>query len=144
MRRPADFLTPYSEEKFQKVKEMRRAKLIANLEKQLMLIEGLISGTPVVFMRNSWRTTKSGKRVCKKVPARNLNWFWIGNDGAYFSPRYNGRVFDIGGGRETFHVKRRGHLPPLIRKMIEEVREGKYDDALEEVAYKWRSRGYKV
>ena len=116
--------------------EQRRAKLISKLEEQLALAEALIAGERYEPLRRVWTTAATGERVRIERPKRVRPWYWINAVGCFFSVYYGSKVLRLVGNMTAISLGDRTELPDTIKAVIEAVRAGELDLAIEEVAEK--------
>ena len=116
--------------------EQRRAKLIGKLEEQLALAEALISGDRYTPLRRIWATAADGARVRIERPKRVRPWYWLNAAGCFFSVYYGSKVLRLEGDMTAISLGDRSELPDAIKSVIEAVRAGELDLAIEEVAEK--------
>ena len=116
--------------------EQRRAKLIVKLEEQLALAEALISGERYAPLRRIWTTAADGERVRIERPKRVRPWYWLNAAGCFFSVYYGSKVLRLQGDMTAISLGDRSELPDAIKSVIEAVRAGELDLAIEEVAEK--------
>ena len=116
--------------------EQRRAKLISKLEEQLALAEALIKGDRYEPLRRVWVTNDNGERVRIERPKRVRPWYWLNAAGCFFSVYYGSKLLMLDGEMTSVSLADRSQLPETIRAIIEAVRAGELDLAVEEVAEK--------
>jgi hypothetical protein len=116
--------------------EQRRAKLIEKLEEQLALVEALITGGRFEPLRSVWQTNDEGERVRVQRPKRVRSWYWLNAAGCFFSVYYGNNLLKLDGEMTAISVGNRAELPATIKAVIEAVRAGELDEAIEEVAEK--------
>jgi hypothetical protein len=116
--------------------EQRRAKLIEKLEEQLALVEALLSGGRFEPLRSVWQTNDEGERVRIQRPKRVRPWYWLNAAGCFFSVYYGSKLIKLDGEMTAISMGDRSELPAVIQAVIEAVRAGELDEALEEVAEK--------
>ena len=116
--------------------EQRRAKLIAKLEEQLALAEALISGERYDPLRRVWTTSSDGERVRIERPKRVRPWYWLNAAGCFFSVYYGSKLLKLDGEMTAVCLGDRAELPDAIKAVMEAVRAGELDLAIEEVAEK--------
>ena len=116
--------------------EQRRAKLIVKLEEQLALAEALISGERYAPLRRIWTTAADGERVRIERPKRVRPWYWLNVAGCFFSVYYGSKLLKLDGEMTAVSLGDRSELPGTIKAIIEAVRAGELDLAIEEVAEK--------
>ena len=116
--------------------EQRRAKLISKLEEQLALAEALISGERYEPLRKVWSTAADGERVRIERPKRVRPWYWLNAAGCFFSVYYGSKVLRLDGDMTAISLGDLSELPMAIKAVIEAVRAGELDLAIEEVAEK--------
>ena len=116
--------------------EQRRAKLIEKLEEQYSLAEALISGVKYEPLRKVWHTNSEGERVRIERPKRLRPWYWLNADGCFFSVYYGSKLIKLDGEMTAISLEDRSELPAVIQAVIEAVRAGELDEAIEVVAEK--------
>lgn len=116
--------------------EQRRAKLIGKLEEQLALAEALICGERYEPLRRVWVTSSDGERVRIERPKRVRPWYWLNAAGCFFSVYYGSKLLKLDGEMTAISVGDRTELPDAIKAVMEAVRAGELDLAIEEVAEK--------
>ena len=114
--------------------EQRRAKLICKLEEQLALAEALISGERYEPLRRVWATGDNGERVRIERPKRVRPWYWLNAAGCFLSVYYGSKLLKLDGEMTAVSLVDCSELPDAIRAIIEAVRAGELDLAIEEVA----------
>ena len=114
--------------------EQRRAKLISKLEEQLALAEALISGERYEPLRKVWATAANGERVRIERPKRVRPWYWLNAAGCFVSVYYGSKLLKLEGDMTAISLGDRSGLPDTIKSVIEAVRAGELDLAIEEVA----------
>ena len=116
--------------------EQRRAKLISKLEEQLALAEALISVERYEPLRKVWSTAANGERVRIERPKRVRPWYWLNVAGCFFSVYYGSKILRLEGDMTAISLGDLSELPDTIKAVIEAVRAGELDLAIEEVAEK--------
>jgi len=116
--------------------EQRRAKLVVNLEEQLALAEALIARERYEPLLKVWATAANGERVRIERPKRVRPWYWLNAAGCFFSVYYGSKLLKLDGEMTAVSLVDRSELPDTIRAIIEAVRAGELDLAIEEVAEK--------
>ena len=116
--------------------EQRREKLIGKLEEQLALAEALLSGDQYQPLRKVWKTNTEGERVRIERPKRVRSWYWLNAAGCFFSVYYGSKLIKLDGEMTAISMGDCSELPDVIRAVIEAVRAGELDEAIEAVAEK--------
>jgi hypothetical protein len=116
--------------------EQRRAKLIEKLEEQLALAEALLCDERYQPLRKVWQTNASGERVKIERPKRVRPWYWLNAAGCFFSVYYGSKLIKLDGEMTAISLGDRSQLPTVIGAVIEAVRAGELDEAIEAVAEK--------
>ena len=116
--------------------EQRRAKLIGKLEEQLALAEALIKQERYEPLRRVWATDAHGERIRIERPKRVRPWYWLNAAGCFFSVYYGSKLLKLDGEMTAVSLGDRLELPEAIQAIIEAVRAGELDLAIEEVAEK--------
>lgn len=114
--------------------EQRRAKLISKLEEQLALAEALISGERYEPLRRVWATRSDGERVRIERPKRVRPWYWLNAAGSFLSVCYGSKLLKLDGEMTAVSLGDSSERPEAIRAIIEAVRAGELDLAIEAVA----------
>lgn len=111
--------------------EQRRAKLISKLEEQLALAEALIRGERYEPLRKVWVTAANGERVRIERPKRAKPWYWLNAAGCFFSVYYGSKLIRWEGDMTAISLGDRTELPAAIKAVLEAVRAGELDLAIE-------------
>jgi hypothetical protein len=116
--------------------ERGREKLIENLALQRKFAEAAIAGTvfepPKHFVM---RTNGEGSRVRVEVPRRiRKGWFEDGNGTTHVWALYSGKPLEFSKGKTAIEVGPLANLPTVIDSLIEAVRAGELDAALNAAA----------
>lgn len=106
------------------------------MEEQLALAEALISGERYEPIRRVWATSSDGERVHIERSKRVRPWYWINAAGRFFSVYYGSKLLKLDGQMTAVSLTERSELPDAIKAIIEAVRAGELDLAIEEVAEK--------
>ena len=116
--------------------QRRRAKLIEKLEEQLQGAEALIAGMSFQTTKRITRTDANGELERVTVPKRFRAWYWHDISGVWFlEVRYGARALKLNkSGATSIVVGERDALPDTIRTLIEAVRAGELDAAIEAAA----------
>ena len=116
--------------------QRRRAKLVEKLEEQLQGAEALISGMSFQTTKRITQTNQDGEVDRVTVPKRFRAWYWHDISGVWFlEVRYGARALKLNkSGATSIVVGERDKLVDTIRTVIEAVRAGELDAAIEEAA----------
>jgi len=116
--------------------QRRRAKLVEKLEEQLQGAEALISGMSFQTTKRITRTGANGELERVTVPKRFCAWFWHDISGVWFlEVRYGARALKLSkSGATSIVVGEQDKLVDIIGTVIEAVRAGELDAAIEEAA----------
>ena len=116
--------------------QRRRAKLVEKLEEQRQGAEALISGMSFQTTKRITRTGANGELERVTVPKRFCAWFWHDISGVWFlEVRYGARALKLSkSGATSIVVGERDKLVDIIGTVIEAVRAGELDAAIEEAA----------
>jgi hypothetical protein len=116
--------------------QRRRAKLVEKLEEQLQGAEALISGMSFQTTKRITRTDANGELERVTVPKRFRAWYWHDISGVWFlEVRYGARALKLDkSGATSIVVGERDKLVDIIGTVIEAVRAGELDAAIEEAA----------
>jgi hypothetical protein len=111
--------------------EHRRGNLIAKLTEQLELAKAQAEGKPYVVVKNGWARDDAGnkQRVQKEKVVRP--WWW--NDGTALTMvvRYGAKPLELSKGKRALSVANLAAIPATIGTVIEAVRAGELDGAIE-------------
>jgi len=116
--------------------EHRRTKVIEKLEEQLSMAEALIKGDTFRKFKTVWRTNDEGERVQCDRQKRVRPWYWMNASGCFISVWYGSKVVTLENDHTAIDVGKRDDLPKVIRNLIEAVRDGELDIAIEAIAEK--------
>ena len=116
--------------------QRRRAKLVEKLEEQLQGAEALISGMSFQTTKRITQTNQDGEVDRVTVPKRFRAWYWHDISGVWFlEVRYGARALKLNkSGATSIVVGERDKLVDTIRTVIEAVRAGELDAAIEAAA----------
>jgi len=116
--------------------QRRRAKLVEKLEEQLQGAEALISGMSFQTTKRITQTNQDGELERVTVPKRFRTWHWHDASGVWFlEVRYGARALKLNkSGATSIVVGERDRLVDIIGTVIEAVRAGELDAAIEEAA----------
>lgn len=114
--------------------EHRRAKLLEKLEEQQAMAQALIAGEPYQVLKRAWKTNEAGERVSVQRAKRLRPWYWMSAAGCSFSVWYGSKVVELKNGPTTIRVNNRDELPEVIGQVMEAVRAGELDEAVEAIA----------
>ena len=116
--------------------QRRRAKLVEKLEEQLAGAEALISGMSFQTTKRITQTNQDGELERVTVPKRFRAWYWHDISGVWFlEVRYGARALKLSkSGATSIVVGERDKLVDIIGTVIEAVRAGELDAAIEEAA----------
>ena len=116
--------------------QRRRAKLVEKLAEQLQGAEALISGMSFQTTKRIIRTGTNGELERLTVPKRFRAWYWHDISGVWFlEVRYGARALKLSkSGATSIVVGEQDKLVDTVRTVIEAVRAGELDAAIEEAA----------
>jgi hypothetical protein len=117
-------------------KEQRRTRLIEKNQDQWALVKALLGGDRYQPIRKVWQTNAEGDRVRTARPKRVRPWYWLNAAGCFFSVYYGSKLIKLDGDMTAISMVDRSELPEVIKAVIEAVRAGELDLAVEEVAEK--------
>jgi len=110
--------------------EYRRKKLIANIEEQIELAQLALHDKPLQLQR---------KRGHNLVKVRPRIWWEVAPDGHVFTQiRYNKVALNIAGRGTSIEVGPLKKLPTVYRTVIEAIKAGELDQAIDNAARKSR------
>jgi hypothetical protein len=113
-------------------KERARAKVLAHLAQQLAMVQGELSGEPFLATRTVSRTLPDGTKTRVQQPAHIRRGWWVDSAGnAYFSIRYGTKPLSLDkAGNTTVEIGKLDALPGVIGTLVESVKAGELDAAL--------------
>ena len=116
--------------------QLRRAKLVEKLAEQLQGAEALISGMSFQTTKRITQTNQDGELERVTVPKRFRAWYWYDISGVWFlEVRYGARALKLSkSGATSIVVGEQDNLVDTIHTVIEAVRAGELDAAIEEAA----------
>ncbi len=116
--------------------QQRRFKLLARLEEQRDAAQALIDGRVHNTTKRVTRTNEAGELERVTVPKRLRTWFWHDASGTWFMEvRYGSKALGLDkDGATSVVVDKRENLVPTINLMIDAVRNGELDAAIEAAA----------
>jgi hypothetical protein len=114
--------------------EQRRGKIIAKLEEQLELARASAEGRAHSVTKAAWGKDAEGNRVRVQREKRLTPWWWRNGDSFDMVVRYGAKPIELGKGKRALSVADLGALPEIIGTVIEAVRAGELDAAIEAVA----------
>jgi hypothetical protein len=115
--------------------ETRRGKLLDHLAEQLAMAEALVAGTTHAAVRRTWRIDEGGNKELVERPKRLRPWFWQDGTGKFILEiRYGAAALELTKGKRAIEVGDRDRLVSTIKTIIEAVKAGELDAAIEAVA----------
>ena len=129
-------LVKQNEKRMQSKAEHRRSKVIAKLEEQLAMAEALCRNEPLAINKHKWVTNSFGERIAIETHKRLRPWYWISAAGCFISVWYGSKVVTLENDHTAIDVGKRDELPKIISNLIEAVRHGELDIAIEAIAEK--------
>lgn len=114
--------------------EARRQKLIAKLEEQMALAEAEAAGRKHVVLKKAWTRDSDGNKTLVEREKRIKAWWWETGDALTMVVRYGAKPIDLGrGGKRAISVPNIAAVPATIQTVIEAVKMGELDLAIEGV-----------
>ncbi len=129
-------LVKQNQKRMQSKAEHRRTKVIAKLEEQLAMAEALCRNEPFAIKKHKWVTNSFGERIAIETHKRLRPWYWISAAGCFISVWYGSKVVTLENDHTAIDVGKRDELPKVISNLIEAVRHGELDIAIEAIAEK--------
>lgn len=114
--------------------EQRRAKLIAKLGEQLELARAAVEGRSYTVTKQAWGKDAEGNRVRVQREKRVAQWWWKDGDLINMVVRYGAKPVELAKGKKALSVPNLTVLPDVIGTVIEAVKAGELDAAIEAVA----------
>ena len=115
------------------VPEQRRAKLIAKLEEQRALAEAEVAGRQHVVMKQAWTKDADGNRTRVEREKRITAWWWKDGDALAMTIRYGSHPLELAKGKRALRVDSVTAVPAALATVIEAVKAGELDAAMEAV-----------
>ena len=108
--------------------ELRRNKLIAQLQEQRAIAHADAAGEQHVVMRRRWRNTDTGERQRVEVEKRLKRWWTAQADGQLLlTVRWGSRAIEWERGKAGIVVGERAKLVPMLDKLIAAAEAGELD-----------------
>ena len=122
----------------------RRNKLLQKLAEQRELATALAQGQHYAPKRlRSLRDADTGTRVVREVAVRIKPWFWTGEKGeTLLAVNYGSRQIELQKGKTAIDVGAAGNLVTVLDTVIDAVKAGELDAAIELASTKLRE-GFK-
>ena len=122
----------------------RRNKLLQKLAEQRELATALAQGQHYAPKRlRSLRDADTGTRVVREVAVRIKPWFWTGEKGeTLLAVNYGSRQIELQKGKTAVDVGAAGNLVTVLDTVIDAVKAGELDAAIELASTKLRE-GFK-
>lgn len=114
--------------------EQRRGKLIAKLGEQLELARAAVEGRSYTVTKQAWGKDAEGNRVRIQREKRVAQWWWTDGDAVSMVVRYGAKPVELAKGKRALSVANLAALPDVIITVIEAVKAGELDAAIEAVA----------
>lgn len=114
--------------------EQRRGKLIAKLGEQLELARAAVDGRVHSVTKAAWAKDADGNRVRVQREKRLTQWWWMDGDAINMVVRYGAKPVELAKGKRALSVANLAALPDVIITVIEAVKAGELDAAIEAVA----------
>ncbi len=127
-------LVKQQQRQMQTKQEHRRLKVITKLEEQLAMVNALLRNERYVPTKIKWVTNAQGVRESVVVPKRVRSWFWMNAAGCFFNVMYGSRMLPLKEGLTAISVAKRDDIPEVIHNLIEAVKAGELDEAIDSVA----------
>lgn len=113
--------------------EQRRVKLTTKLEEQLALAEAAAAGRTHVVTKQAWTRDNDGNKTRVTREKRIKAWWWKDGDGLAMVVRYGAKPLELAKGKRALRVENVAAVPGTIRTIIEAVKAGELDAAIENV-----------
>jgi hypothetical protein len=109
---------------------LRRDKLVAALEQQLLVLASALEGRDHITERSKWMTNSEGARVLVKTQRRVKPWFFEQDGGWYVQCRYGARVIAVDGKNNAVFAKSLKEVGPIIDVFIAATKAGELDSVI--------------
>ena len=113
--------------------EQRRAKLISKLQEQLALAEAEAAGRKHVVLKQAWTRDNDGNQSRVEREKRIKAWWWKDGDALAMVVRYGAKPLELAKGKRALRVENIAAVPATIRTVIEAVKAGELDGAIDAV-----------
>ena len=113
--------------------EQRRAKLISKLEEQRALADAQLAGQQHVVMKQVWAKDAEGNRTRVQREKQIKAWWWKDGDALAMTIRYGSLPLELARGKRGLRLDSIAAVPAAIATVIEAVKAGELDAAMESV-----------
>ena len=109
-----------------------RAKVLANIELQILMAKGEVEQNPYIHKAPRWITNHdTGVREHKDVPVRVRKWWWSDYNGVvYVQVLYANKPLEIKKGKTSIMLTNPQDLVPTLEKLRDAVSAGELDAVL--------------
>lgn len=114
--------------------EQRRAKLVRALTEQRALAEARAAGTEHGVTVKRWVSDGTGSKVRVERAKQLKPWWWQDGDVLCLVVRYGAKVVELSKGKRAVRVENEQQVPEVLGTVIDAVRAGELDAAIDAVA----------
>jgi hypothetical protein len=120
--------------------DVRRAKLVEQLQEQLKMAEAMLNGTAYERTKSMWDKDAEGNRVRVQKPVRVRAWWEVAGNAVQFGLRYGAVPLQLQQGKSAVEVAKLAELPATIKLLITAAEAGEMDAAIATVTEKRGSK----
>lgn len=124
--------------------EQRRIKLLAKLEEQHAIASAAAEGRSHAVSKHVWAKDADGNRVRVEREKRLKPWWWRDGDAVTLVVRYGAKPVELAKGKKAISVPDLATLPNAIVTVIEAVKAGELDAAIDVVVGTGKAKGSKA
>jgi len=114
--------------------EQRRIKLVSKLEEQLAMARAQIAGETYSVTKQTWGRDTEGNKVRVTREKKLAAWWFKDGAGLSMVVRYGAKILELAKGKRALSVPDLAALPEVIGTVIEGVKAGELDAAIDVVA----------
>lgn len=116
----------------------RRAKLLAAIDEQKLVLAAKIKGEQHVVEKPKWMTNEQGEKVLVKVQRHVRPWFFAQDAGWYVQCRYGARVMLVDGKNNAVFVKQLADVGPVLDAIRAAAQAGELDAVMAQTTQRKR------
>ena len=124
----------------QSAQEKRRSNLVIKLVEQAELAKAQAEGKKFVVMKNATTRDEAGNRTKIQREKNVRAWFWPEGTGMAMCIKYGARAIEIQKGKKALSVPNLQAIPATISTVIEAVKAGELDAAIEQTVAASKSK----
>lgn len=114
---------------------VRRNKLLAKLDEQILAVHAALNGEEYFGKKNATETDEDGNKTTTSVPKRVNKWFYTNNGTEWFLEiKYGNRVLQLAKDKTAIVVGALDNMVAVIEQVKEAVAAKELDNVIEAVA----------